>query len=50
MEIKIEEETKFKFFKWVIFSKTVITNNKVIINEPVYVPNLEYFKKEFIDN
>lgn len=49
MKVIIEEETKIKFFKWVILSKTTIKSHKVVENEPVYIPNLEYFKKEFMN-
>lgn len=49
MKVIIEEKTQIKFFKWVILSKTIIRNSKVIENEPVFVPNKEYFKKEFMN-
>ena len=50
MQIIVEEETKIKFFKWVILSKTVVRKNKVIENEPVWLNNKEYFEKEFFKN
>ena len=49
MKIIIEEKTTIKFFKWVILTKIVIRNNKIESSEPVYIPNKEYYKKEFLN-
>ena len=46
-KVIIEETTTIKFFKWVVLTKTVIRNNKIETSEPIYVPDLEYFKREF---
>lgn len=50
MKVIIEETTQIKFFKWVILSKTVIKNQKVVENEPIYLSNKEYFEREFKQN
>jgi len=50
MQVKIEEKTEIKFFKWTIISKTLIHNSKTMENEPVWVNNREYFEKEFFKN
>lgn len=47
MRIIITETETIKFFKWVIFTKTIIRDNKIESSEPVYVPNTEYYKREF---
>lgn len=47
MKILIEEKTIIKFFKWVILTKTIIKDQKIISNEPIYLNNKEYFEREF---
>ena len=49
MQVIIEEKHIIKFFKWVILTKTIIKEHKVISSEPIYIPNLEYFSKEFLN-
>lgn len=50
MKVIIEEKTQIKFFKWVILSKTIIKDTKIVENEPIYINNKEYFEKEFNQN
>lgn len=50
MKILIEEKTIIKFFKWVILTKTIIKDQKIISSEPIYLNNKEYFEKEFNNN
>jgi len=49
MRVIIEEKTIIKFFKWVILTRTVIKENKILYSEPVFVPDIEYYKREFLN-
>lgn len=50
MKVIIEEKTIIKFFKWVILTKTIIKDQKIVSSEPVFIPNREYFEREFNQN